>query len=74
MIRKSTMWIMDGVALITIALAAVVIYLATPYPKAPEPRPMPPCAAEDGGPYPCLWDGPNRGNRHGDRVIVTGAP
>lgn len=30
----------------------------------------PPCQAEDGGPYPCVWDGPTRGNRAGDRVII----
>jgi hypothetical protein len=37
---------------------------------ATDPRPVPACAEEDGGPYPCVWDGPHRGNRTGDRVIV----
>ena len=37
---------------------------------------VPPCQAEDGGPYPCVWDGPSRGTpgqpgyRQGDRVII----
>jgi hypothetical protein len=31
---------------------------------------LPACAGEDGGPYPCLWDGPTRGNGNGDRVII----
>jgi hypothetical protein len=41
----------------------------------PEPapvQPMPACVEEDGGPYPCVWDGPNRGNGQGARVIITG--
>jgi hypothetical protein len=31
---------------------------------------LPACAGEDGGPYPCLWDGPTRGNREGPPVII----
>ena len=37
---------------------------------------VPPCQAEDGGPYPCVWDGPSRGTpgqpgyRQGDGVII----
>lgn len=40
-------------------------------PEAPEPIILPPCIAEDGGPIPCVWDGPNRGNRQGDRIVIT---
>lgn len=36
-------------------------------------RSLPPCVEEDGsgGPVPCLWDGPHRGNGRGARVVVT---
>jgi hypothetical protein len=37
-------------------------------------RPPPPCQAEDGGPYPCVWDGPHRGNHQGDYVIIRSQP
>lgn len=59
-----------AVASIGVAIGAVTFGM----PDTPDTRPMPPCAAEDGGPYPCVWDGPNRGNRQGDRVVITGAP
>jgi hypothetical protein len=42
--------------------------------RAEDHRPsLPPCVEEDGsgGPVPCLWDGPHRGNGRGNRVVVT---
>lgn len=68
--------IMDVVAVIIIAAGAILIYRATPY---PEPTP-PACATEDGGPIPCVWDGPSRGApgapgyRQGDRITITERP
>lgn len=59
-------WILALVTMIIAIAAATVGYR------------LPPCAAEDGGPYPCVWDGPHRGvpgapgYRTGDRVIIWG--
>jgi hypothetical protein len=50
-----------------VALASVMLALTV----AVTGHQVPPCQAEDGGPYPCVWDGPSRGNRMGDRVIVS---
>jgi hypothetical protein len=51
---------------LAVASIAAAVGLAAPV-AAP-----PPCVGEDGGPYPCVWDGPTRGNHQGDRVIITG--
>lgn len=48
------------------ALAAVAVALA----GAVVGHRLPACTQEDGGPYPCVWDGPNRGNHQGARIIV----
>ena len=53
-------WVAVAVLAITAVLAGTVGYR------------LPDCAGEDGGPYPCVWDGPTRGNRTGDRVIIWG--
>lgn len=68
--------IMDWAAAIIIVAGAVVIYWATPRLQgAPaQPATPPACATEDGGPIPCVWDGPNRGNHRGGRVTITKAP
>ena len=47
---------------VAVALAAAVYGERTPSP----------CQAEDGGPYPCLWDGPHRGNQRGHPVMIYG--
>jgi hypothetical protein len=49
-----------------VALIATVITLA----GAVVGYRLPACQAEDGGPYPCVWDGPTRGNQTGHRVVV----
>jgi len=73
---KRIMLALDVSVIIVIALGAIMIYRATPYPTR-QPAPLPACQAEDGGPYPCVWDGPSRGSpggpgyRQGSVVTVT---
>jgi hypothetical protein len=57
------------IGILAIAMITLAVLGLAGVPDAP-----PPCAGEDGGPYPCVWDGPNRGNHQGDRVIIWHAP
>lgn len=67
-----------GWVMIVFGAVAVGLGMASIITRQPAPLPtIPPCAAEDGGPYPCVWDGPSRGTpgaqgyRQGDRVTIT---
>jgi hypothetical protein len=82
---RTTMVMIDAVVITLIVIIGLVIYQATPEVTGRPARPVPsteppPCATEDGGPVPCLWDGPNRGApgepgaRTGRRYTVTAVP
>ena len=65
--------VLGAAGILATLLAGWLSQPATPVPT------IPPCVAEDGGPYPCVWDGPSRGQpgnpgyRQGDRVVITEA-
>jgi hypothetical protein len=56
-------WVAVAAVAVTAVLAGTIGY------RLPDS-----CVGEDGGPYPCVWDGPTRGNRTGDRVIIRTRP
>lgn len=62
------------VAVASVAVAMAGAIHGWPGPTITPTRPLPPCVAEDGGPIPCVWDGPNRDNHLGDRVVITETP
>lgn len=73
MLKRNIPVILAGLSII----AALVAVSAAPGPPRQAP---PPCLTEDGGPIPCVWDGPSRGTpgnpgyRRGDRVTITQRP